>query len=44
MVVVVYILAAILGGLTESNLQLKAAFIPMVGIGLVLIFAKMRMR
>jgi uncharacterized membrane protein YoaK (UPF0700 family) len=44
MVVVVYILAAILGGLTESNLQLKAAFIPMVGIGLVLIFAKVRMR
>lgn len=44
MVVFVYILAAVLGGLTESKLLLKAALIPVVGISLVLIFAKFRMR
>jgi uncharacterized membrane protein YoaK (UPF0700 family) len=44
MVLVVYVLAAIAGGLTESNWQLKAAVIPVIGIGLVSVFARIRTR
>lgn len=42
-VVIIYILSAIAGGLTISNLSLVAAIIPTIGIGLVVVVAKVRM-
>ena len=42
-VVIVYILSAIVGGLTVANLSLMAAIIPVIGISLVVIIAKARM-
>jgi uncharacterized membrane protein YoaK (UPF0700 family) len=42
-VVVVYILSAIVGGVTVANLSLMAALIPVIGIGLVVVIAKARM-
>jgi uncharacterized membrane protein YoaK (UPF0700 family) len=42
-VVVVYVLAAIAGGIAETNWLLKAAIIPVFGIGLVIAVARVRM-
>ena len=41
-VVIVYILSAIVGGLTVANLSLMGAIIPVIGISLVVIIAKAR--
>ena len=42
-VVIIYILSAIAGGLTVSNLALVAAIIPVIGISIVMVVAKARM-
>jgi len=42
-VVVVYILSAMVGGVTVANLSLMAALIPVIGISLVVVVAKVRM-
>jgi uncharacterized membrane protein YoaK (UPF0700 family) len=42
-VVIIYILSAIAGGLTVSNLSLVAAIIPVIGISIVVVVAKARM-
>jgi uncharacterized membrane protein YoaK (UPF0700 family) len=42
-VVVVYVLAAIAGGVSELNWSLKAAIIPVIAVGLVIAVARIRM-
>jgi uncharacterized membrane protein YoaK (UPF0700 family) len=41
-VVVVYVLAAIVGGVMEINWSLKAAIIPVIAVGLVIAVARIR--
>jgi uncharacterized membrane protein YoaK (UPF0700 family) len=41
-VVVVYVLAAIVGGVIEINWSLKAAIIPVIAVGLVIAVARIR--
>ena len=43
-VVLVYVLAAIAGGITETHLSLDAAIIPVTVVGAVIIVAKIRLR
>lgn len=38
-----YILSAMVGGVTVANLSLMAALIPVIGISLVVVVAKVRM-
>ncbi|MFY9868304.1 MAG: hypothetical protein WAK17_01155, partial [Candidatus Nitrosopolaris sp.] len=42
-VIVVYVLAAIAGGVAEVSWLLKAAIIPVISIGLVIAVARIRM-
>jgi len=42
-VIIIYVLSAIAGGLTVSNLALVAAIIPVIGISIVVVVAKARM-
>ncbi len=42
-VIIIYILSAIVGGLTVANLSLMAGIIPVIGISLVVVVAKVRM-